>query len=165
MDVFRVRNGAVIDLPALEAIAHLPHHLLTSYLATTSPGQHGLILHGLEPEGQRPRNSGPPGIMRFGVDRISLTPGVAILPTASGQLVTVRFEEPQTIVTGAPEQAADSRALVLTLNEQDSFDRDARPRASERIEPQFVVMPLVEAEGIECLKVAYELAPRIWTTD
>ncbi|MBM75106.1 MAG: hypothetical protein CMK59_06880 [Proteobacteria bacterium] len=165
MDVFRVRNGAMIDLPALEAIAHLPHHLLTSYLATTAPGMNGLILNGLEPEGQRPRNSGPPGIMRFPIDRITLSAGVAILPLSSGQLVTVRFNEPQTVITGASEKSKTTRALVLTLNERESYDRNSRLRASDEIEPQFQLMPLIEAKEIECIQIAYELAPKIWTTD
>ena len=169
LDTFRVREGAVVDLLGLQAISNLPHHLLTSYLYSISPGSSALILHGLEPEGQRPKSSGPPGIMRFAIDRISLSPGVAILPDQEGRLVVVRFENSQDILTTEQQSAKHLRSLVLSLHMEEGQTTDLQPRAASVVTPKFQVIPTIELEesddSLSFLPVAHELGKKIWTTD
>lgn len=169
LDSFRVREGAVVDLLGLEAISKLPHHLLTSYLYSIAPGISSLILHGLEPEGQRPKSSGPPGIMRFSIERITLSPGVAILPDPDGNLIVVRFDESQDILTTEQENSKQLRSLVLSLDLTEGQSVDLQPRAASVVTPKFQLIPTIELEesdaSLPFLPIAHELGKKIWTTD
>ena len=79
-DRFAPREGAVLDLASLQAIAKTPHALLNASLISRWPGCDGLVLEGLELQGT-PSPSGPPGAVRPDTNSTHavLSAGVAII--------------------------------------------------------------------------------------
>ena len=84
--------------------------------------------------------------MRFAIDRITLSPGVAILPDQEGHLVVVRFEESQDILTTEQQSAKHLRSLVLSLEMEEGQTTDLQPRAASVVTPKFQVIPTIELE-------------------
>lgn len=62
-DVFRPRDGAVLDLRSLDALARADGDVLAAWLSARAPGARGMILEGLDLEGDV-APSGPPGTVR-----------------------------------------------------------------------------------------------------
>ena len=73
MYAFVPKNGAPIDVESIQAIADIPQILLESYLKLRwGEGHKGVVLSGLEPNGNRPKKSGPPGVMQFSISNFIL---------------------------------------------------------------------------------------------
>ena len=74
MYAFVPKNGASIDLHSVQAIADIPSTLLESYLQVRwGKDNKGVVLSGFEPNGKRPKKSGPPGVMQFSISFQILT--------------------------------------------------------------------------------------------
>ena len=165
IDVFRVKDGSLVDLEGLQAIALSADSILRAYAAHIWPEEGNLILFGLEPDGQRPKKRGIPGAMRFGPDRFTISPGAAILTDERGVRHVVRIDEPQSIHTGEAIESKQLRALVMRLELENPTDEDGDPLAYEIVKPIFTFIPRSEVAQSHVLVLAEELAPRLWATD
>ncbi len=92
---FAPRDGAVLDLGSLTALAEAPARLVTAWLDAVCPGAPGLVLEGLEPEGEW-SPSGPPGARRPSAAQsgITVSPGRAIVVDPGGARHLVTVDEP-----------------------------------------------------------------------
>lgn len=94
-DVFRPREGAVLDLTSLQVLASSQRESLEAWLSARSPGATGLILHGLHVEGD-PAPVGPPGTVR--PDGLAggavITPGKAVITARDGHAYLIAATEP-----------------------------------------------------------------------
>ena len=118
MYAFVPKNGAPIDVQSIQAIADTPPTLLESYLQLRwGDDNKGVVLSGFEPNGKRPKKSGPPGVMQFSISNFVLSSGVAIVPM-DNKPILIRVEDPQTLQLEEPEKSLHKRALVLKLSAQ-----------------------------------------------
>lgn len=111
---FRPAEGALLDLRSLECIAEAPDRLLAASLQLQWPGAEGLVLEGLEPDGEWSA-TGPPGTLRpdgLG-DALAVSPGRAIMTDASGRPVLLEVRERLQAQWPTRARAAVSGALVL----------------------------------------------------
>lgn len=92
---FAPRDGALLDLESLDAIASMPHHLLTAWAGVLHPRSPGVVLEGLEPEA--PLSAvGPPGTRRpdSNATGLRLSPGRFLLRDAEDRWLQVEVREP-----------------------------------------------------------------------
>jgi hypothetical protein len=164
IDIFVPKNGAVVDMIGLEAVADTSNRLLITYLQTKWPTISNLVLSGLEPDGKRPKSKGPPGVMQFSPSNFTISPGVAVMSTETGKLCVVQFDEPETVSLEEPNVATKLRTIVLTL-----LSKTAKTERSElAYEKIYPVIKLINKEDVNVdtmLPLANELAPKIWSTD
>ncbi|MDG1483429.1 MAG: hypothetical protein P8R54_27810 [Myxococcota bacterium] len=92
--IFRPSEGAVLDLDSLKAIAASSDRLLTAYLDARWPGISGMVLHGLEMEGDW-ASGGPPGTRRPDSQStgVRISPGSAIVTSRDGRKFMLRVDE------------------------------------------------------------------------
>jgi hypothetical protein len=92
--IFRPSEGAVLDLDSLQAIAASSDRLLTAYLDARWPGISGLVLNGLEMDGDW-ASGGPPGTRRPDSQStgVRISPGSAIVTSRDGRKFMLRVEE------------------------------------------------------------------------
>ena len=160
-DVFVPKNGAPIDLAALDSIASIPDRLLLTQLGLLlNESNKGLILEGIEPNGKRPKKNGPPGVMQFSLNNFTLSPGVAIVGSKIGWQV-VRLEEPELFQLEESEKSASKRSLVLKLSKKAA----KKKAAYSRMTPQITVVNQDSVNPSLMTVIANELAPNIWATD
>lgn len=160
-NVFVPKNGAPIDLVALESIASIPNRLLLTQLGIVlNESNKGLILEGIEPNGKRPKKNGPPGVMQFSLNNFTLSPGVAVVGSKVGWQV-IRLEEPELFQLEESEKSASKRSLVLTLNSKSG----KKKKAYTRLTPQVIVVNQDSVDSSKMTVIANELAPNIWATD
>jgi len=114
LDRFRPRDGAVLDLASLEAIAAAPDHLLSAWLAASWPGATAVVLSGLELDGEW-TTDGPPGTVRpdSRSSGVSVSPGTALITDAAGRRHLVTLSEPLT--ASWPTHARSAVRGVLAL--------------------------------------------------
>ena len=118
MDLFRPAEGAMVDLGSLSALADVPHRLLDAWLRVTWPGVAGIVLEGLEPEGE-PASAGPPGTLRLpDADEVVVKPGRALLSTRDGRRVLVEVDEPLRVRWPGTSGPASRGVLVLVATVQ-----------------------------------------------
>lgn len=115
-DVFRPREGAILDLQSLQAVASAPSDVLQAWLATRWPGCHGLVLDGLDLQGEL-APGGPPGAVR--PDAMAggaiVTPGKALVTGRDGRLHLVEVTEPLTCPWPDASGPRVRGALVLSV--------------------------------------------------
>lgn len=94
-DVFRPREGALLDLASLEVLAASQRESLEAWLSSRWPGAKGLILEGLDIEGT-PAPTGPPGTVRPDglAGGMTLSAGKAVITAQDGRLYLVELPEP-----------------------------------------------------------------------
>lgn len=94
-NLFRPVEGALLDLDSLQAIADAPDRMLSAWLDLSWPGASGLVLSGMEIEGEA-ASKGPPGTVRLdnNAEGIVVGPGTAVLTTTHGRRVQVRLDAP-----------------------------------------------------------------------
>lgn len=111
---FHPRDGALLDLASLQAIAEEPNRALDALVSIHSQGTSGLILEGLEVSGDFTA-AGPPGTLRLdpGNPGISLSAGLAIVTDSRGLRRVVRLEE--RVVVPWPTSAGVAVKGVLSL--------------------------------------------------
>lgn len=134
-DVFRPREGAVLDLGSLQTLARSQGEALAGVLATLAPGRASLVLHGLDVEGEV-APQGPPGTVR--PDGLAggavVTPGKALLTARDGQVHLI--EVPAPIHVPWPE-ASGSRvrgSLVLYAAHLETAGEGGVAVARERLQ-------------------------------
>lgn len=112
--LFRPRDGALLDLDSLRALATGPDRHLRAWLHSLAPGAAGVILEGLEPQGEA-SSGGPPGTVRpdAAAPGLTVSPGVAILVDRGGAPVLLRVEEPLSAPWPTAAGAAVRGVLVL----------------------------------------------------
>ncbi len=84
--VFRPAEGAILDLESLQAIATGENRLMSTFLDWAWPSSSGLVLSGLELDGEW-TSGGPPGTVRpdSRADTAVVSPGQAIVTSRSGR--------------------------------------------------------------------------------
>jgi hypothetical protein len=163
-NVFVPKNGAPIDLLALESIANIPDRLLLTQLGILlTETNKGLVLEGMEPNGKRPKKNGPPGVMQFSLSNFTLSPGVAIVGSSSGWQV-IRMDEPELFQLEVNEKSTVKRSLILSVNEKPGKVADQKG-AYYRLLPLINVVNQDDVNPMEMTVIANELAPNIWATD
>lgn len=164
-DVFVPKNGAVVDIVGLEAVADTSNRLLNAYLQTKWPNARNLILSGLEPDGKRPRKNGPPGVMQFSPSKFSMSAGVAVLATEEGKLCVVHFHEPEVVTLEEPDKGNQLRTIVLLLMSKGGTADNSDRLAYDRVFPIIKLVNKEEVDPEKMVPLANELAPKIWSTD
>ena len=91
---FRPRDGALLDLETLDALAASPDRILSAYLNVSWPGASCLVLDGLELKGEW-SSAGPPGTVRPDSEApgITVSAGTAIVTDVTGNRYLVHVEE------------------------------------------------------------------------
>ena len=164
-NVFVPKNGAVVDIIGLEAVADTSNRLLDAYLQTKWPNARSLVLSGLEPDGKRPKKNGPPGVMQFSLSRFSISAGVAILATEEGKLCVVQFKEPEVVALEEPDKGNQLRTIVLLLMSKGGTGDNLDRLAYDRVFPIIKIVNKEEVDFAKMVPLANELAPKIWSTD
>lgn len=92
--VFRPAEGALLDLESLQAVSNVPDLLLTALIDVSMPGARGLVLSGLEPQGEW-APVGTPGTVRPDPrsTEVVVSPGTAVLTGRDGRRYLLRMEE------------------------------------------------------------------------
>ena len=112
--IFRPAEGAVLDLDSLQAIAASSDRLLTAYLDSRWPGISGLVLNGLEMDGDW-ASGGPPGTRRPDSQStgVRISPGSAIVTSRDGRKFMLRVDEELRVAW--PTRAGSAVRGVLVL--------------------------------------------------
>ncbi len=94
-NMFRPVEGALLDLESLQAVANAPDRLLSAWLDLMWPNANGLVLSGLELEGE-PSSAGPPGTVRpeGKSEEAVVSKGTAVLTTRDGRRVLLKIDAP-----------------------------------------------------------------------
>lgn len=164
--VFQARDGALLDLESLSALAEVPDRLLGALGASLAMGPGGLVLEGLELLAD-PAPGGPPGAVRPDptAGGVRVSPGLAIVCSRSGRQSLVRVAEE--LFAPWPNQAgaAVRGALALaTRVEPDAVGDLSVSRESWSVELGFVKTDAVEQPHLLPLAVAVGNG-RDWATD
>jgi hypothetical protein len=95
LPVFRPREGAVLDLASLRVLAAAPSEVLRAWLTARQAGATGIVLEGLEVEGEA-APVGPPGTVR--PDGLAggalVSPGRALITARDGTMHLVEVPDP-----------------------------------------------------------------------
>ena len=136
--VFRPSEDAVLDHQSLQAIADSPDRLLTAYLDSLCPGTNGMVLHGLELQGEW-ASGGPPGAIRPDPQStgVRISPGTAIVSDRDGRKYLLTVEEELRLSWPTRNGPAVQAALVM-VPEVNSVDLDggitvAREKVNARL--------------------------------
>jgi hypothetical protein len=164
---FRPRDGAVLDLQSLSAVADLPDRMLGAWMDLLWPGSPGLILKGLDIEGQLSAD-GPPGSRRPDGESagITVTPGSAIVSDRSGNKFLVHVRDRLTVSWPNVKGARVRGVMVLRLyrDDLDAFPGVQPARQEVGVELGFV--RLDQADRPDLLPVAESVGNgRDWSTD
>ncbi len=112
---FSPREGALLDLESLKAIAAGPGDLVAAWLAAMAPDSASMILDGMEPVGELSQ-VGPPGTRRMpdvGAGSWTITKGTALITDESGRRHVLRLSEDAPVRW--PTQDGPPRRGVLAL--------------------------------------------------
>ena len=181
IDIFHVKDGSLIDIGGLQAIADTSDRVLQGVMHETFDRVGNFVLFGLEPNGQRPKRKGkvgvikrigPPGIMLFPAEEFSVSPGAAVIFDDRGKRHVVYVNDPlfYTLPESSPP-ATELRTLVLVLDIEPASDEDGEPLAYEVIRPTLRLIPTSEADKPHYLHLAAELpspkdsVKQVWSTD
>src|SRR5688572_2196639 len=95
VDVFRPVEGAALDLASLESVADQHDSMLGAWMEYAAPGASGLVLDGLELEGDWSA-VGPPGTVRpdSKSEGATISAGRAILTGRDGRRFLINVTEP-----------------------------------------------------------------------
>jgi len=112
---FRPTEGAVLDQDSLQAIADIPHRMLSVYLDSLAPSTPNMILQGLDIAGGW-SSGGPPGTKCPDPQSpcVVLEPGSAIIQNTKGETILIEIKERQYIEWPTSNGPKVYAALVLT---------------------------------------------------
>lgn len=164
MVIFVPKSGAVVDFVGLESIAQQSAGLLKAQSGLRWHTDKGYVFDGLEPNGKRPKKTGPPGVMQFSIQNFTLSPGFAIVPTEDGGRYVVHIAEPEMIQLEEPQQAKNKRALVLKVHTSPGSS-GIKNVANDIVRPLVLVVDQAHVRLDSMVVLANELAPNIWATD
>lgn len=164
---FRPRDGAVLDLKSLSAVADVPDRLLGAWMDVLAPNAPGIILRGLDIEGGLSAE-GPPGSRRPDSESrgITITPGSAIVSNRTGQRFLVHIHERMTVSWPNVRGARVRGVMVLRLftDQLDGFPGVQPARQEVGVELGFVRVD--QADRPDLLPVAESVGNgRDWSTD
>ena len=164
MYAFVPKNGSPIDLEAIMTIADTPSVVLDSFLQLRwGDDVKGCILSGVEPNGKRPKKSGPPGVMQFSISNFVLSEGIAIVPL-NGKPVVVHFSESQVLQLEEPDKSQNKRSIVISCS-KDYAKTNGKSCAYLQVNPWVGVVNQEDVDLHTMTVIANELAPNIWSTD
>lgn len=164
MYAFVPKNGAPIDLDAITTIANIPSVVLDSFVQLRwGDDVKGCILSGVEPNGKRPKKSGPPGVMQFSISNFVLSEGVAIVPL-KGKSLVVHFPESQVLQLEEPEKSQHKRSIIISCS-MDTAKANGKTLAHVNVNPWVGVVNQEDVDPDTMTVIANELAPNIWSTD
>ena len=135
--VFHPVDGAILDLESLQAISSAENRLLGTWLQGAWPGSSGIVLEGLDLDGEW-TSEGPPGTRRPDTrsDTAIVLPGKALVTGRNGRVYLLRLQEELQIdwPTKAGSASRGHLALVPRIEIADVKGgiTVARVRASER---------------------------------
>ncbi len=92
--VFHPVDGAILDLESLQAISSAENRLLGTWLQGAWPGSSGIVLEGLDLDGEW-TSEGPPGTRRPDTrsDTAIVLPGKALVTGRNGRVYLLRLQE------------------------------------------------------------------------
>jgi hypothetical protein len=164
---FHPRDGAVLDLQSLDALAHAAPAAFHAGLVARWPGKGGMVLRGLELSGGW-STSGPPGTVRPdpASEGVVISPGLAIVEDLHGVThlveVTEELREPWPFKTGP----ATRGVLVLMPVATPEVGARGIAVARDRIDVRIGFVPPDKAEQRHVLPLAASLGNgRDWATD
>ncbi len=136
--VFVPSEGAILDQVSLQAIADVPNSILGAYLDGVVPGQHNLILQGLDIAGDWAAG-GPPGTKRPDSQSIGLriSPGRAIVTDKEGERFLLEIKEEVRIPWPTKAGASVHAALVMVIERTSCSIGSGLKVARETIAPKF----------------------------
>jgi hypothetical protein len=113
-EIFRPKEGSLLDHQSLQSISNMPDELLTAYLDALAPGTTSMILDGLEMAGEW-ASGGPPGTKRPDpqTSGIRISSGSAIVTDKEGHKYLVSIQDELYIPWPNRSGAAVQAALVL----------------------------------------------------
>lgn len=166
-DVFRPREGAVIDLQSLQAVASAPSDVLQAWLSSRWPGCRGLVLEGLDLQGEL-ASGGPPGAVQ--PDGLAgaavITPGKALVTGRDGRLYLVEVPEPLACPWPKPGGARARGALVLFADQAVPASEGGLAVAREQLVVQAGFVRPDVADQPELLQLARAVGNgQDWATD
>jgi hypothetical protein len=166
-DRFRPRDGAVLDLASLGALADATDHLLGAFLSVAAPGHPALVLDGLDIDGPL-SPQGPPGTRALDLDSdgVTVSAGRAVLSAADGRRYLVEVPRPVRAAWPTPARARGGGTLVGQLRVQPGATPGglAVARESVRFDIGFLRPGVVPAAHHVPLAVAIGNG-RDWATD
>ena len=166
-DLFRPREGAVLDLASLEAIAAAPGELLGGWLAARWPGATGLVLQGMDLVGEL-SPGGPPGAVRpeAGGGAAMVSAGRAVVSGRDGQLHVVTLPEPAVVPWPDASGPRVRGALVLHVGQAVTSTREGLAVARERLVLQIGFVRPEHADQPHLLPLARAVGNgQDWATD
>lgn len=164
---FSPRDGAVIEMESLAAIASVPHHLLASALSTRWPAASGLVLRGLEMTGPL-APTGPPGTVTpdAEVGHAVLSPGAAVLRGRDGRLHLFSTDEPVRVEWPDSSGPRVHGVLVAFTESAQGVSRGGVAVALEEVHVQLGFVRPDRRQAPHLLPLAAALGNgRDWTTD
>lgn len=164
---FRPRDGAVLDLQSLSAVADLPDRLLGAWMDSMWPDAPGLILKGLEIEGQLSAE-GPPGSRRPDGESagITVTPGTAIVSDRDHNRYLVHVHERLTVGWPNVKGARVRGVMVLRLYVDGQKDFPGVQPARHEVGVELGFVRIDKADRPDLLPVAESVGNgRDWSTD
>ena len=164
---FRPRDGALLDLETLDALAASPDRMLAAFLGVSWPGATCLVPDGLELVGEW-SSTGPPGTVRpdSQAPGISVSPGTAVVSDVTGNRYLVHVEEEMRAEWPTSSGSSVRGVLVLIPRvEAASLNGDVAV-ARETVQLEIGFVKPAQAEQGYLLPLAQALGNgRDWTTD
>jgi hypothetical protein len=164
---FRPVEGALVDLTSLAAIPAALQGMLGTWLRATSPGSTGLVLEGLDLEGEW-APSGPPGTRRPDARAASVvvTAGTALVHSREGAPYLVRLPEDTPVAWPTAAGVAVRGVLALTPKIEPGRIDGGLLVANEYVTAELGVVRPDQAEQQFLLPVAVALGNgRDWAVD
>ena len=164
---FHPKEGAVLDQDSLQAIADIPHRMLSVYLDSLAPSTPNLVLQGLDIAGGW-SSGGPPGTKCPDPQSpcAVLEPGSAIVKNQKGESILIEIKERQYIEWPTSNGPKVYAALVLTPEIESVQLAGGVVVARDKIRAKigFIDVPLIDKP--EYLPLAVAIGnQKDWATD
>ena len=137
-EIFRPKEGTVLDHASLKAISDMPDQLLTAYLDSLAPGTTSIILDGLELVGEW-ASGGPPGTKRPDPQSsgVRISSGSALVTDKEGHRYLIQVPEEVRIPWPTRNGPAVQAALVLLPEVTDVQAAGGLSVAREQVSARF----------------------------
>ena len=168
---FCPRDGALLDLESLVALAHAPGQVAYAQLLARWPGATGLILEGLQLISTvgGPEVEGPPGTRRPDNtrDTVLVSPGTAIVTGPDGLPTVVRLEREESVAWPVPKLgSAVAGVLALLVEEQPDTAAGGLAIGRSHLRVRLGFARLDQAHASSILPIARSIGnSRDWATD
>ncbi|MFH1466859.1 MAG: hypothetical protein ABIO70_20920 [Pseudomonadota bacterium] len=167
MNVFHPAEGALLDLESLAAIPEAANYMLGAALAAAWPGATGLVIEGLELDGEW-AIGGPPGTRRpDGHSKtVAVSSGRALVTSQSGRRLLLEVHERLEVRWPTDDNSAVEGALVLVPQLQDIQCEGELAVARKAVRPVLGFVKREHASQPHLLPLAMSVGNgRDWATD